>query len=627
MTNGLPGIAARLRATFSRGSASWTRLVSALALNVPLLSVALSRHLEDVPLVSLGGVYAQLVFLGYYGLILLLVLGVICLFTGFSRRLPLLLGGAVLSAGLAYLVVNSFVHRVFRFHVDAFWLSYVAGSFEGMGIPPSLLLALAAVLAAIVAIEWGILTWVTRRRPARLLNAGVIAAIVVAALASQAMHVLAYFRNDARITGITPQLPFYSPLVSQNNAARYGELASGWIAGDTASEGPAMSFHYPLRPVTWSRAGSRPNILVLLLESWRADMLDARVTPHLAALESRSTRFTRHLSSGNSTPHGVFGLFYAIHPTYWAAVKANNAAIDNPVLIDVLGAEGYDFGIYADSQFGRHKIQDAMFRGIEVHERFAGESPHARDADMTAQVIDFVTRDRGGRPFFAFAFFKSTHYSYSYPESAARFLPAAELNFALAGNRTDAMPFLNDCRNAVRYTDGLIGEIVAALERANVMDETIVIVTSDHGEEFNDNHAGWWGHCGNFTRWQTQVPLLVWWPGRDPARVERPTAHVDVPTTLLGRVFGVSSLPDWSNGRDLFADDPRPRPMVVGGYVNHAFVMGEEVHAVYPMFVQSYRLSDIRARAGRPDPALVRMAMDETRRFFTPAGKSSIAAR
>ena len=38
-------------------------------------------------------------------------------------------------------------------------------------------------------------------------------------------------------------------------------------------------------------------------------------------------------SSGNATPTGVFSLFYGLHPTYWATVKANNAAIDNPVLI------------------------------------------------------------------------------------------------------------------------------------------------------------------------------------------------------------------------------------------------------------------------------------------------------
>jgi membrane-anchored protein YejM (alkaline phosphatase superfamily) len=51
-------------------------------------------------------------------------------------------------------------------------------------------------------------------------------------------------------------------------------------------------------------------------------------------------------------------------------VKANNAVVHNPVLIDALEANGYSFGIYANSHFERHKIKYAVFRGIEVHESF-----------------------------------------------------------------------------------------------------------------------------------------------------------------------------------------------------------------------------------------------------------------
>jgi membrane-anchored protein YejM (alkaline phosphatase superfamily) len=111
---------------------------------------------------------------------------------------------------------------------------------------------------------------------------------------------------------------------------------------------------------------------------------------HMHALSRRSSVFLQHFSSGNSTPHGIFGLFYGIHPTYWAEVKANSAAIDNPVLIDALKDQGYAFGIYADSQFGRHKIKDTTFRGIEVHEAFAGATVDARDGDLTAQLFEFM---------------------------------------------------------------------------------------------------------------------------------------------------------------------------------------------------------------------------------------------
>ena len=605
---------------------TYVALLTALALNLPLYAVALAHQLEGVPLLSVAGAYAGFVIVGYYGLALLVLLTLLFVVTGFSRRLSAAAGAGFLLSAACYLVVDSVVHRAYRFHVDAFWLNYVFTSFRGMGVPPSTIVLAIVVLAVLAAIEWGILRLARRIRPPRLWTALMVFGMIACFVVSQVIHIVAYYRSDARITSITPQLPFYAPVVSQNHAARYSDLVA--IGMGEADRAPASSsMRYPLREVHAVPGGARPNIILLLLESWRYDMMDSTVSPNVDALGRRSSVFLRHLSSGNSTPSGVFGLFYGIHPTYWSAVKANNAAIDNPVLIDVLGEKGYAFGIFADSQFGRHKIKDSMFRGITVHETFAGRSPDARDDDMTNQLIAFIDEQhRAAKPFFGFAFFKSTHYSYFYPPASARFHPAKELNIATAGNDPDPTPYMNDCRNSVVYTDSLIGRIIRHLESAGRMDDTIVIVTSDHGEEFNDNRAGWWGHCGNFTRYQAQVPLVFYMPGRAPRRVGEPTAHVDVPTTLLEEVFGCDRPEDYSNGRDLFAAPGAARPFVVSGYVNHAFIMGDDVHTIYPMFVQSYKLNDIKAKAGAPDPRLARQLMEETHRFYPAGGETTPGA-
>ena len=604
----------------------YVHLLTALCLNVPVLSLALMHNLEGVPALSYAGAYAQLVFVGYYGLLLAVLISLVFLLTAFSRSLAMASGAALMFLALSYVVIDSFVHRIYRFHIDAFWLGYVINSHSGMGVTPAVYLTIVAVLALIAVLQWALFRAAGRlKRPA--LAAGFAAIAVVACLVSQAIHVLAYYRNDSRITSITPQLPFYSPVVSYKNATRYDDLAPDWTEpADTSPSSDAASLRYPLHPVYGKAGANPPNILLLLLESWRSDTMDSLVSPNIYALSKRSSVFLNHLSSGNSTPYGVFGLFYGLHPTYWKAVKANNAAINNPVLIDMLQANHYALGIYADSQFGRHKIKDAMFRGIEIHEAFSGTSPDARDADLTDQLIDFMEEQHGKKqPFFGFAFYKSTHYSYSYP-GPGRFQPARELNIALAGDPPDPTPYVNDYRNSVFYTDSLVGHILARLEASGLMKETIVIVTSDHGEEFNDNRAGWWGHAGNFTRYQTQVPLVFYMPGRPPRQVTETTAHVDVPTTLLTQVFGCRSESDWSNGRDLFTAPGPPRPFVVSGYVNHAFIMGNDVHAVYPMFVQSYTLSNINAHAGTAPPELARQVLEETHRFYQPAPVNAAVA-
>ncbi len=58
-----------------------------------------------------------------------------------------------------------------------------------------------------------------------------------------------------------------------------------------------------------------------------------------------------------------------------------------------------------------------MFRGIEVDEKFKGSTSDARDRDMTGQVLEFAKREHSaGTPFFAFAFYKSTHTTTTIPK-------------------------------------------------------------------------------------------------------------------------------------------------------------------------------------------------------------------
>ena len=129
----------------------------------------------------------------------------------------------------------------------------------------------------------------------------------------------------------------------------------------------------------------------------------------------------------------------------------------------------------------------------------------------------------------------------------------------------DPRPYRNRHNNAVFYVDRLIGEVLAAIRKAGLDDETIVIVTGDHGEEFNDSGLNYWGHNSNFSRYQTQVPLVVHWPGRPPREHRGMTSHLDVVPTLMSRVLGCTTpVEAYSNGFDLFVT-ARPQFVSVGG--------------------------------------------------------------
>jgi membrane-anchored protein YejM (alkaline phosphatase superfamily) len=613
-----------LRAWLGGRARSYARVVTALCLNMPFVALALARHLDGVVVASLSGAYAALVFVGYYALLLLVLVSAAFVVAIVSRRLAVVACGALIAVALFYLVVNGFVHRLYGLHVDAFWLRYLFWSYDGIGLTRPMLATAATVLVGLLALEWGLFRVAARLKPPGPVAATFAGAAVAAFLASQAIHIVAYERDDPQITAITPQLPFYYPIASHRNALRYGDLMPLVRSSNGASRPSApQALQYPLRAVRCaSTTGTKPpNILLLVLESWRYDAMDSVVTPNMYALGRRSSVFQSHFSSGNSTPHGIFGLFYGIHPTYWTAVKANAATIDNPVLIDALQANGYALGIYAASHFDRHKIKDTVFRGIAVHESFAGTRPDDWDRDLSRQLLGFMrSAQRQGRPFFGFAFYKSTHFSYFYPEGAARFRPSRNLNVALAGNTANLTPYLNDYRNAVAYVDRLLGELFAGMRATGLLDSTIVVITSDHGEEFNDNHAGYWGHTGNFTQYQTRVPMIVYAPGRPPGQVRQVTAHVDLPPTLLQEALRCGyDVNAYSNGRNLFGPLAEVHPLVIASYnLNHAIVLADDVYAVFPMHVRRYKLANVRAPAGPPRPDQMRAVTQEMQRFSRP---------
>src|SRR5262249_27907490 len=160
-----------------------------------------------------------------------------------------------------------------------------------------------------------------------------------------------------------------------------------------------------------------------------------------------------------------------------------------------------------------------------------------------------------------------------------------------------------------------IGEVIAHIDSLGLMNETIIIATSDQGEEFDDNHARYWGHGSNFTEFQTKVPMVIYMPGPAPRRESEPTTHVVVPARVIEEICGATDLRDFTNGYDLFRPLPKERPIVMTSYVNHAFMLGDDVFVVFPMYMQRYKVYDVKARAAHPSPELMRIAMEEVTRF------------
>jgi hypothetical protein len=172
--------------------------------------------------------------------------------------------------------------------------------------------------------------------------------------------------------------------------------------------------------------------------------------------------------------------------------------------------------------------------------------------------------------------------------------------------------------------DGLVGDLLRRMRASGLLENTIVIITGDHGEEFNDNHDNTWMHGGNFTGYQTRVPLIVYDPGKPGRRVSTVTSEVDIAPTILQEALQCGwNTRDYSNGFNLFTQLPERRPIVVASYIHHALIVGDNVFVVWPMYVQRYDLRGKKAVTGWPDAQMMRTAMEEITRFYAPVSPSA----
>jgi membrane-anchored protein YejM (alkaline phosphatase superfamily) len=169
---------------------------------------------------------------------------------------------------------------------------------------------------------------------------------------------------------------------------------------------------------------------------------------------------------------------------------------------------------------------------------------------------------------------------------------------------------------AVHFIDSLFGGVVDDLERRHLLDRTVIVVTSDHGLEFDDNGLGFVGHNTAYSEYQLHTPFVVRWPGRAPARVARRTSHFDLTPTLMAELFHCANPPsDYSSGANLFGDTQWSW-LIAASYDDFAVIEREREIIVLPSGVeirdQYYRLV--------PDQTVPRgvlhAAMREMSRFY-----------
>ncbi len=369
------------------------------------------------------------------------------------------------------------------------------------------------------------------------------------------------------------------------------------VAGDVAridlrASGGDVTLHHPA-VVTLDGgdpAGARRprNVMLYLIDTLRADRLrayapDTRVrTPGLSRLADGATVLTGAHSQENWTKPSVATLLSSLYPwEHTAYADASVVPSSVRLLPEMLGERGFTTAGFVANGYvsGRFGFE----RGWDAWRNYIREGESTRGERVAADVMRWLDDERpADQPFFLYVHAIDPHVPYRPPESYLRMydpepyrgpvdfsrdatlLERVKTGGLRLGARDRAhLEALYD--GEVSYQDAQLASILDGLERRGLADDTLVVVTADHGEAFWDH--GSVGHGHNLFEELTHVPLIVRAPGLPPARMDGPVGLVDVVPTVLDALG--EPIPDTLSGRSLWpqlrgAGEDAPRAAVAG---------------------------------------------------------------
>lgn len=555
----------------------FAKLLLYFVLTYLALLAGVARYLAEIHYAGwLTGVYATVVWVTYAGFYLLaaalpvLVVYALLCHTRLgdwlrAMHLPpfgvLYVFAVVACAALqVFIFADVFIYRMYGFHFNGFvWgILFTKGGIASMGNETSTYVSAALLVTGFVLLQTTLLVAACRSHKLHRVFAACVnrkrmlvlaLALMCLSLAERITYGICSIKSYTPVAEAAMAFPFYIPMTFNKFAQKLGFAAQE--ARHFKIKIGSNNTNYPLQPIVRSPQARNYNIVWLLGESLRSDMIDAEIMPVTHAFANKAILFTNHYSSGNGTRMAMFGMFYGLYGTYWFPIIQERKS---PVLIDFLLDAGYQIELFSSQSFTWPEYDKTLF--VRMSPQQFHQSPHGagwmRDRDNVDQMLRFLDQRDQKRPFMLFMFYDSTHSSYSFPpESTIRTPYLLDFDYITTDIKKQIGLIKNSYINAVHHLDSQIARVLRYLEQHDLLSSTIVLIAGDHGQEFMEK--GRWGHHSAFTEEQARAPLILWIPGEQPRRITALTSHLDVAPTLL-RLLGVTTPADaHCYGTDLLA--------------------------------------------------------------------------
>lgn len=325
------------------------------------------------------------------------------------------------------------------------------------------------------------------------------------------------------------------------------------------------------------------NIVLLTIDCWRADYLGANgsapsPTPNLDRLAAQSLVFDQAITCGGWTRPSITALLSSTHPAMFGGPLGSYAS-ERPSLPETLQSNGYETagfstnpqvgrsfgfdrgfnffsdsepdGTYSGSPLSRVKGGQRLLQQPVTHRLFGPLGIHTLPPEVTApaeqvndQIAAWLDRHRT-RPAFVWAHYMDAHWPYhilrrKYMPQEFAFIwrdlnvmsKVAAQHGKLDPGKDQIIRLKRLYRQALEYVDASIGKLISRLQAMGIWEKTVLIVTSDHGEEFYEH--GCWGHFQLYDE-TIRAPLVLRLPGASSQgqNISKQVSLLDVAPTIL----------------------------------------------------------------------------------------------
>lgn len=559
--------------------------------NILLSLVIGSRYLfiADWPTTLAGRIYSYVSIIGHFSFLVfatyLLILFPLTFIVG-SQRLMRFLSVILATAGMTLLLIDSEVFTRFHLHLNPIvWQLVInpdenemARDWQLMFISVPVILLLELVFATW---SWQKLRSLTRRRRfARPLAAF----LFIAFIASHVVYIWADANFYRPITMQRANLPLSYPMTARRFLEKHGLLDAQEYQRRLIEQGnpDAVSVQYPLSELRYRDMGTGQNVLLITVDGLNYSRFEKQM-PALAGFAEQNISFTRHMSSGNTTDNGIFGLFYGISPSYMDGILSTRTPA---ALITALNQQGYQLGLFSSDGFTSPLYRQALLSD------FSMPSVRTQSDEQTAtQWINWLGRyAQADNRWFSWVSFNGTNIDDSNQQAFARKYSRA------AGN-----------------VDDQINRVLNALRDSGKLDNTVVIITAGRGIPLSEEEETFdWSHG------HLQVPLVIHWPGTPAQRINALTDHTDLMTTLMQRLLHVSTpASEYSQGQDLF--NPQRRHYWVTAADNDTLAITTPKKTLVLNNNGKYRTYNLRGervKDEKPQLSLLLQVLSDEKRFI-----------